>query len=206
MYGAFICVMHPMDFLRLTTTKEDGGPQDIIDRTYDSTLDSFMAKTDDRMRVDWYNMPFLQVRLSDGLVIGHEGRHRAALVIKAGGSKYSCILYPKADPEYEVTYRDWDGNEGRESFGKDGGAAQARVAALKAEKDEDGFRKYTKVDWDQFGGDKLRGAPARSNPGEWKYAAWTADDAPKQLIGQFDRSVVVTNFRVGTVKGYTHHK
>ena len=52
--------------------------------------------------------------------------------------------------------------------------------------------------------DYLKGHPERSKG--WDKAAWKPEDAPKQLIGQFDRSVVVTNFKAGIVKGYRHHR
>lgn len=206
-YGAFVCVMHPMDFLRLTCHEDDGGPQGIIDeikrtdKIEPPTLDSFVNNTG-RMQVSRYpSMAFLNVRLSDGKVRGHEGRHRAALVHLAGGDKYSCIIYPRNDDFHTVSWEE-DDERKSEEFVNDSNAAYARQEFLKNERDEDGYLKRFRVDVDYSGGGSLKGAPARSSG--WDRAAWTVEDFPKQLIGQFPPHEIVTRFRVGLVKGYRH--
>jgi hypothetical protein len=202
-YAAFVCVMSPMDFIRLTTTN-----QYEIDQIFSQdspSVEDYKNGNHEYMRMDNHYMPFLRIVYPDGNVTGHEGRHRAAMIYKAGGKTFPCVLLPKPRVSYELSYRLSDTNRaGEEEYFDNEQQAEIRQSMLRAETDEEGYRKYQDISLRTMYPDFLKGHPERSDG--WDKAAWKNEDAPKQLIGQFNPNVVVTNFKCGIVKGYRHFK
>lgn len=104
--------MPPLDFLRLTVTQpnvfdwirqEKGHTKSLVEyNKYASSGESVL-------------MPWLDVDISTGKVLGHEGRHRAIAVHVAGGRKFPVSIclrergYPiyhrRAEPEVEYSLR-----------------------------------------------------------------------------------------------------
>lgn len=78
-------IMNPLDFLRLTVNTPN-------------VFDFIRQEKDDTKTVEEYNsfaakgksihMPWLDVDMYTGKVVGHEGRHRAMAVYAAGGHKF----------------------------------------------------------------------------------------------------------------------
>ncbi len=207
-YGAFIITMHPLDFLKLTTTSDENIAQiqnrsfpDTEEEYYDPTLKNFGK----------FEMPFLNVSFPSGKVHGHEGRHRSAMVLKQGGTKVPVIIYPRTEDAWsgEATYYDDVGRKTYETKSGYPSRAEAEAAVIaelkqKGIDQEDIYRIKTPY----VGGTTLKGEPTRSDG--WDKAAWKREDFPKQLIGQdfsdTKSNVRVTNFQVGLVKGYRHFK
>lgn len=83
--------MHPMDFLKLTTS--DASLEQILSGAL--SKDEYQKFADeDKLSVH----PFLSVEQKSGKVVSHEGRHRAAAAIKAGDVHFrvAIILYPSS--------------------------------------------------------------------------------------------------------------
>ena len=215
-YAALLVVMDPNDFIRLTT------PADEIKQIYKDrfalSISDYETGVDAEFNKSKYNSPWLIVDHATGKVKGHEGRHRAAMVAKEGGTKFPCVLLFRHPTAYEITYT----IEPLE-YDEDDVTVDSRVSRVFASKEEaEQFEKYLRSENDSddqpqnyysdieintIGGDTMKGSP-RSDPENWKYDAWKKEDMPKQLIGQFDPLVVVPSSRmkVGIVKGYRHYK
>ena len=220
-YAALLVVMDPNDFIRLTT------PADEIEQIHKDrfalSISDYETGADTEFNKSKYNIPWLSVDHTTGKVKGHEGRHRAAMVAKEGGTKFPCVLLFRKPTAYEITYTieplEYD-EDGMISYDYDNVTSVSRVFASKEEAEQ--FEKYLRSENDSddqpqnyysdieittIGGDTMKGSP-RSEPENWKYDAWKKEDMPKQLIGQFDSLVVVPSSRmkVGVVKGYRHYK
>jgi hypothetical protein len=212
-YGSLLAVMSPSDFLLLTTTDRQER-QRIIDDPFNS-LDAYDKgpETENELGAIFhksqYNMPYLNVLYPSGQVVGHEGRHRAAMVLKAHGNKFPVALYFQSEIVYTVRYTQYDTNEDTddgiqkvEQF-PDLEAARQRLAELKQlSYSEDAPSYYSSIRLDHVGGEKLRGHPGRSDFRNWKYAPWNPTDMPPFLIGQFDGSIRIatTRMAVGALK------
>lgn len=221
-YMALIATMSPQDFIRLTTE----GPES-YDRIFSQTkvdLDTYRSGSDPDYNRESYSMPFLTVQIENGLVKEHEGRHRAAMVARAGGTTFPVGIMFCGTPRYIITYEktdysNWDGedesqigrSEEEETYGT-WAEAEARETELKAlAKDLDSPVYYSRIDINSVGGGTMKGSPrspAYNGGDNWTYSPWEVSDMPKQLIGQFDASVVVSTstMRVGLVKGYRHYR
>jgi hypothetical protein len=210
-YGAFIITMDPKDFLALTTTDEDELRQiQNPTRPFPHDREHYAQ---DRYSGDKdfgrFEIPYLNVRFPSGKIFGHEGRHRSNMVMLAGGKRVPVVIYPYEETEYE----------GRvEYFSDDENDHERQVKRLGPFHDYDEARAVTKAERhsmemddiyvvrdrvETLRGNPLKGQPDRSDG--WDKAAWKVDDFPQQLVGQFNPSVVVRDFRVGLVKGYHHH-
>lgn len=106
-YGALVAVMNPRDFITLT-----------IDQTYnekhlrqDNVKGNYIYNPDD------YNMPFLDVDLLSGKVMGHEGRHRAVWALDNGYDKMTVTIYFRMI-SWIVEYRNDDGKQQEEFTNK----------------------------------------------------------------------------------------
>src|SRR4051812_47598670 len=100
-YAALIAVMDPRVFIRLCV-ETDQRLADIL-TTVDVSLADFRAGKHTEFNPLMYNMPFLEVFYPEGRVRGHEGRHRAARVLKAGGTKFPVTIYFRAPHRFSVT-------------------------------------------------------------------------------------------------------
>ena len=199
-YAALIATMHPEDFLALTTTGEEELSH-IRNAEFAPDLDAFKAGSDHRFRPDAYYMPFLRVVLATGKVIGHEGRHRAAMVQRSGGTSFPVSIIFYTDTVYRLSWYEYDTEThedvSREQVLSDVDNAQARKNELEQQDDIGGVR------MEQGGLSKLRGPPSRSQ-GSFTPAPWLPSDMPTQLTGQFVSSVRVptSRMKIGVVKGY----
>jgi hypothetical protein len=216
-YGAFVVVMSPYDFLELTTSNE-AQLQAIKNGT---DRDRPFPQPDDEYNKDHeglsvtagrFDMPFLYVQFPSGKVTGHEGRHRAAMVHRSGGKSFPVMIYPREDDRFLVRdiYRDDDWNEHEidtEYHSRRDAEAHEYKLLLSSLHDEPMLNGWTylKTKIKVLHGEKLRGAPARS-VAAYQYAAWKVEDFPKALVSQFNDWNKVTRFKVGLVKGYTHHR
>jgi hypothetical protein len=211
-YGAFIITMDPKDFLALTTTDEEElksiqNPR----RPFPHDREHFAKdRYDGDKDFGRYDIPFLKVRFPSGQIFGHEGRHRSNMVMQAGGKRAPVVIYPYEESEYEgrIEYFSNDDEDSDERKVKRLGPFhsydEARAAA-KAERHsmvmDDIYVIRDTVE--SLRGGQLKGAPERSEG--WDKAAWRVEDFPKQLLGQYNETVVVRDYRVGLVKGYRHH-
>ena len=211
-YGAFIVVMSPSDFLELTTT-DTKEMTSIRARQFPKPADQYNQEHEGMgLKAGRFDMPFLYVQFPSGKVVGHEGRHRAAMIEASGGKSFPVMIYPREQNRYTVTdyYHDddWNDHEIETVYHshKDANDHEFKLlhASLRDEPMINGWN-YDKTKIKTFNGDKLRGAPARSLK-PYQYAAWKVEDFPKQLLGQFNTWSKVTRFKVGLVKGYTHHR
>ena len=207
-YGAFITTMHARDFLRLTTLHDDH-IEEIKSRSFPYSKEQYreVMGRDEGFGKFW--MPFLNVAFPSGKVLGHEGRHRAAMILAHGGDLIPVIIYPKTDEEYLATVEYWDEDDGRYRKLVTDDAYSTRKEALIDIKNkilrmgipEDDLRE---IKTEFVGHSTLKGEPTRSQG--WERAKWLVSDFPDQLIGQFNPSVVVprNHFKIGLVKGYRH--
>lgn len=221
-YAAFVITMNPADFLRLTVTGND--LERIQSRSFPNDLDTFKnAHGGNDENFGRYSMPFLMITWPSGKITGHEGRHRANMILKQGGNVFPVAIFMKTANEYEITYERWDPNTDEttsqsETF-TDYTEAERRVKYLKSwnkmrrdaygSDEEDKFEDvlYFTVRMNHLRGNTIKGSPNYENPNDpWDRKAFTTEDMPKQLIGQYDSSVVVTDFKVGLVKGYKHFR
>ncbi|PZR79594.1 MAG: hypothetical protein DI537_40830 [Stutzerimonas stutzeri] len=207
-YGAFIITMSPEDFLALTTSDAEE-LKSITDRPFPYDKEKYVDRLGREEGYGRYDLPFLKVRFPSGEIFGHEGRHRSAMVARAGGKKIPVVIYPYEQNEYDVTVSYYDlasEDEGKstESLGifNDLPSAEAAGEKRKAELEANEDMWSVKVKIDYLRGGTLKGAPERSEG--WDRAAWRVSDFPHQLIGQYNPSIVVKDFRVGLVKGYRH--
>jgi hypothetical protein len=186
-YGAFVCVMRPEDFLWLTT---DTDSYDYIKRDVEKNYswEKYLQAPSDQT-------PFLDIEWDSGKVIGHEGRHRAMMMVQQGGRAFPCIIYPR-QRWWIVSWTDQTG-EHAEEF-PDPILACDREAELKQDKN-------TLTTLVRKGGhEKLRGHPLRSE--DWDYSPWRIEDFPDRLRGQYSSfSMPKSMIKIGLVKGYTHH-
>jgi hypothetical protein len=212
-YGAFIVVMSPTDFLNLTTSDMKELEQ-IKSRPFPQSADQFDQDHEGLgLKAGQFDMPFLYVAFPSGIVEGHEGRHRAAMVLASGGRSFPVMIYPRADTTYRVTdyYHD-EHNIDHEvdtvfNTREDAKAYEwkMRMAGLKDEPMVNGWT-HDDTKMQILRGNTLRGAPDRSSG--WQYAAWKVEDFPVKLVGQFRdwETVPKTRLKIGIVKGYSHHK
>jgi hypothetical protein len=212
-YAAFFCVMDPMDFIRLTTHN-----QQEIEKIFGddfASLEDFRANDSERQyRKGDYNPPFLWVYADTGEVHGHEGRHRAAMIARAGGDKFPAMIRLYERDTYVLSY--WklyldDALEDDEQITQTFSSyeeAEAEAARLKAIDDTEFPYWFSRFDIEVAGRGLLKGAPSRSDAESYTHAAWTNEDMPAQFIGQFDPTVVIptSRMRYGPVKGYRHHR
>lgn len=210
-YGSLIVVMKPLDFLTLTTFDE-ANRQEIFKAAITS-LDDYATDSDETFgKSDHGGLPFLYVSYPSGQITGHEGRHRAAMVLKAGGKSFPVMIYFRDDYQYLVTYEKYDaendvGEDHEEPF-SDRDEAGKRAAEIKLlGQDLDQPFSYYDIKVRIRGGMPLRGHPERSDFSRWTYAAWKPSDMPEFLIGQYFRTIKVptSSMRVGIVKGYRHY-
>lgn len=204
-YGAFVVSISTEDFLKLTTPNQ-AAIDSIKARPFPADREAYVNDYGDDKNFGKYNMPFLKVSFPDGKIFGHEGRHRAAMVARKGGDRIPVIIYPYEDTGYEVTYKYWDESGYRQErtltgFSDEESAHRAGEEALRAFPEDD--RGRIKTHWS--GNRILRGEQSRSNPEDWCYAAWKKEDFPKVLRGQYT-DYETSDFRVGIVKGYHHHR
>jgi hypothetical protein len=221
-YAAFIITMAPKDFLALTIAP--GDMERIAAAEFPKNRDKFKdmmgGRDDDFGR---FNMPFLTVEWPTGKVMQHEGRHRALMIDRQGGGVFPVAIFLRYQTEYQVTYERWNSEtdettKGAEDFTSFEEAKERadflkswndRQRAAWGTPDEDEFDAtcFFSVKIENLGGGTIKGSPSQENPDDpWDRKPYTAEDMPKQLVGQYDGSVVVTKFKVGVVKGYRHFK
>ena len=203
-YGAFIISLGAEDFLRLTTPNEEA-IQRIKSRPFPEDREEYIDSYGTEEEFGKFNLPFLKVEFPSGRIFGHEGRHRAAMVLRKGGDRIPVVIYPYEDFGYEVTYHYWMGDEKKQitqgGFADEMAAYQYGEEKLSEIPTEDRGRIETR--W--IGRGILRGEPSRSDPSDWCYSAWKREDFPKVLRGQFSE-YFSNDFKVGMVKGYRHHR
>lgn len=210
LYGAFVCVMQPSDFLRLTTDGDEHLAK--IHKDEFTDLQTYAADTDEKYGKSKYNMPFLFIEHETGRVTGHEGRHRAAMVERAGGRSFPCMIVFKESEKWRLTYEKAsrtghvDDQLVQEFFPSEAKVDQ-RVDTLRSLNSLDQFDFY----YEEFkveqvtGKGTMKGSPRSDG---WDYDSWKTQDIPEKFIGQFDPMVVIPTLRMkfGPVKGYRHFK
>jgi hypothetical protein len=215
-YAAMVVVMNPRDFIRLSTPADE--VSQIYSDKFASNVADYKSGVDDRFNKNNYGMPFLDVEYPSGKVLSHEGRHRAAMIAKEGGTKFPCVIKFVESRKYVLSYNrapldddgnfDWDHEERLEQTFPTYKAAQKFWENLKKTQSD---HEQQLAFWhsgekiETFGGGTMKGSPRSQG---WDRDAWKHTDIPKQLIGQFDPSVVIptSNMKHGLVKGYTHYK
>lgn len=207
-YGAFLISISAEDFLRITTNDQESIDQ-IKSKPFPQSKEEFIdwRGEDGANEYDKYNIPFLKVVIPSGKIIGHEGRHRAAMVLKKGGTNIPVILYPYENSGYAGSYRYRDDTGyTRKSNTKELYSSEEEAEAA-AEKELLAYPEDDRLDSgsEYISYSQLKGEPSRSDYENWQHAAWKPEDCPKTLIGQFNNETA-TGFRVGLVKGYRHHK
>jgi len=89
--------MHPLDFIRIATCNP----------LWEGRIRKEAAPLTRYMTEEWESIvhPMLSVEMDTGLVMGHEGRHRAAAVYAEGGKWYrvAIVLRPSSR---QYTYKD----------------------------------------------------------------------------------------------------
>ena len=73
-------LVHPLDFLKLSTG-ESVTKRLVFDRVKDV-----------KELEDGYDIPFLRISVDSGRVLGHNGRHRAAVSYNDGVREYPCMI------------------------------------------------------------------------------------------------------------------
>lgn len=206
-YGAFIITMTPENFLALTTTNAEELKQ-ITSRPFPYDKAKYTDYLGREEGFGKYELPFLKVRFPSGQIFGHEGRHRSAMVQRAGGTKIPVVIYPYEEDSYEAQISYYpEGSDDRinRSWGPFPTKTEAQTV-LDAEQEKleavDAYIDRARVEY--LHGLTLKGQPDRSDG--WDKAAWRVEDFPHQLLGQFNQSVRVTDYRVGLVKGYRHFR
>lgn len=226
-YGAFIITMEPLDFLKLTAPEADF--ERIKARPFPHDREKWTEINDGKDR-DYgrFNIPFLTIEWPSGKVVGHEGRHRAWMVHQQGGTNFPVAIYMRHPNEYEVVYDEYnveteESVEKREDFGTNYAAAKAREDELKnhSQKERDAWQhaydndldfdispiSYHGVKIETYRPGDIKGSPNHVNPNDpWERKPYAVEDMPQQLLGQYDDSVVVTKYKVGLVKGYSHFR
>ena len=209
-YGAFVCVMQPSDFLRLTTDGDEHLAK--IHKDEFTDLDTYTAGTDEKYNRTQYNMPFLFIEFETGRVTGHEGRHRAAMVERAGGRSFPCMIIFKETEKWSLKYdkssRTGDGEDSEvEEFFPNKASVEQRVDTLRSLNSLEKFDYW----YDEFNVEQVRGyGTMKGSPRSqgWDKDSWKMHDMPEKFIGQFDPMVVIPTLRMkfGPVKGYRHFK
>lgn len=210
LYGAFVCVMQPSDFLRLTTDGDEHLAK--IHKDEFTDLQTYAADTDEKYGKSKYNMPFLFIEHETGRVTGHEGRHRAAMVERAGGRSFPCMIVFKESEKWRLTYEKASrtghvDDELVQEFFPSEAKVDQRVDTLRSLNSLDQFDFY----YEEFkveqvtGKGTMKGSPRSDG---WDYDSWKTQDIPEKFIGQFDPMVVIPTLRMkfGPVKGYRHFK
>ena len=210
LYGAFVCVMQPSDFLRLTTDGDEHLAK--IHKDEFTDLQTYAADTDEKYGKSKYNMPFLFIEFETGRVTGHEGRHRAAMVERAGGRSFPCMIVFKESEKWRLTYEKASrtghvDDELVQEFFPSEAKVDQRVDTLRSLNSLDQFDFY----YEEFkveqvtGKGTMKGSPRSDG---WDYDSWKTQDIPEKFIGQFDPMVVIPTLRMkfGPVKGYRHFK
>lgn len=207
-HDALIAVMHPVDFLKLTTN--DQAHLDSIIDTVDRTVDQYNSGESEYNKFE-YNIPYLLVSYPSGKVMGHEGRHRAAMVLKSGGISFPVAIALRSPIKHFVTWEQMDDNGDVIVDADD----EPVVHSKEFDKLEDAekFKNELKSDWGNgsisvkkvtIGGNILKGHPDRNNFNvhPWVYGKWTPEDMPPVLIGEENDSIrIPTNrMKVGVIK------
>lgn len=201
-YGAFVVTMRPIDFLRLTT-EDQSGIDDISSHEFAKNVASYRDGSDPRYNKEQYNAPFLRVSYPSGRVQGHEGRHRAAMIMREGGEVFSCMIIFDSEYEYHLAatmfnYADDSETEHEVSF-KSYEEREAEAKRMKAVNDEMGDIYYSHATKSETGGSRMKGSPRSKG---WEYDAWKPSDMPAELIGEFNPEIRVatSSMRIGMVK------
>lgn len=210
-YGAFIITMSPQDFLKLTASPFDY--ERIANTPFPEPRDEFITSYDAAEKdFGRFSPPFLNVSHPSGKVHGHEGRHRAMMIMRQGGYSFPVVIYLRTDYIYVVTYEEWNSQTDvetpkREVFSTSQDA-KARMAELKSHNsDLDSPIRYFTIQSSNEGGAQIKGSPAFVDPTDpWKKRAFVKSDMPAQLISEYSDDVIVTDYRVGVVKGYKHFR
>lgn len=220
-YGAFVITMHPEDFLKLTC-HPNGDYDRIAAKPFPQTEEEYETFWGHKEEYGRFSMPFLTVEWPSGQIRGHEGRHRAMMIMKQDGKSFPVTIFLRHPHEYEVTYDAWnvetDETEKKsEDFGTDYAAAHARMEELEmlnqqrrkawddgSISDHDVVYQRIKMETHRF--DVIKGSPSHEGADPWDRKPYRIDDMPKQLIGQYDPSVSVSDYRVGLLKGYKHFR
>lgn len=204
-YGAFVITMSPRDFLALTTVDQNELDQ-IVNRPFPYDKEEYVNRLGRDDGFGKYDIPFLKVEFPSGKIIGHEGRHRANMVMQSGGNNLPVVVYPYEEYSFDVRleYYDDDDKLVTELLGPFGSHEEAVHALENARSslEERDFFVSRKTRIHSHPGGILKGQPDRSDG--WERAAWKKEDFPKQLVGQY-RHVVINRFKIGLVKGYRHH-
>ena len=203
-YAAFIITMHPMDFLKLTTVDQ----KEIFDiiREADVSLDEFHKGSDPDFNKNRYFMPYLGIYYPSGAVYQHEGRHRAARVLKAGGKSFPVAINCRQTESYLVTWEESylpdNKSEYKEKLFDNRVEFKKFYEALKIKYDNwqrnpDGISIYG-LDYKNIMGKNYRLHPEKRD--------WTKNDFPDQLIGQYNSHIIIpkSKIKVGLVKGYVY--
>jgi hypothetical protein len=212
-YGAFVISMHPDDFLELTTSDENE-KKSIYAKQFPIPKDEYadrMAGLSIADKEGQYQMPYLNVEFPSGKVVGHEGRHRAAMILKNGGTSIPVTIYPREDTIWRTTIEfeneDWEVVDSiSQDFRNHSDANHFALDYMLGKRLPPEGLRFGKDKIECLRGNALRGAPARSE-GPWKNAKWQASDFPDKLICQYHDwlSVPKSRFKIGLVKGYRHH-
>lgn len=208
-YGAFVITMNPEDFLKLTASPHDLAiiKQQTFPKPWDEFSGSYSTADQDFGR---FPAPFLKVACPSGKVLGHEGRHRALMVLNQGGTNFPVIIYLRQDSIYTISYEEFHVESGEEfdrteTF-NDAGEARQRYEQLKFSPVSEPIN-YFGVKMETQGGGAIKGSPSFIDPEDpWKKKSFQKSDMPAQLISEYSDDVVVTNYRVGLVKGYNHFR
>ncbi len=194
-YSAFIITMHPSDFLKLTASPHD---RDHIEQQIDNGEFPRADFGDEGYGENGkFDLPFLTVEYPSGKVLGHEGRHRAMMVLKQGATKFPVSIMLRSSSKYELRYKDDNGKNFSETFTtyED---AENRKYELPDE--------YYGATIDTIGRAAIKGSPTKTvgdiHHGNAK--PFDSDDMPKTLIAEYSDDISVSGFRIGLVKGYNH--
>lgn len=198
-YAAFVVVMHPRDFLELTTSSVQ--EFDEIMASVDVKLDDFRNGTDATFHKNKYSLPpFLDICWPSGQVYRHEGRHRAARVLKAGGKKFTCYVSCFADRVWEVKWEIvnldeiWDDPEIKSQVCDSKEAAKQLENELYSSNRVDGVRFLNKnIKVNSTIPRLMKGGP---NTQYWDYEPWEKSNMPANFIGQYRDWVKVPTTRM----------
>jgi len=100
--------LHPLDHLRLTTSSDEH-LNDLIKSTPDHKGKKIKLARYNKWAEDGDSIipPFLRVQMSDGKVVGHEGRHRAAALYRADQEALMWVAIELIDEHgYAVYYEE----------------------------------------------------------------------------------------------------
>lgn len=210
-YAAFVVVMHPRDFLYLTT--EDQAEYDRIMDKADVSLDDFRKGTNPERHKNSYALPpFLDVYWPSGRVKQHEGRHRAARVLKAGGNKFTCYVHFMTDKKYEVTWEvldfdnmDADRETQKRVFDTTEEARNFERELYGPLHQENARIINTNIKTNATSSFKMKGGPDSEG---WDYKPWLMEHMPPYFIGQFVdwRRVPTSRMRFAPMKSFVNRQ